>query len=124
MITDVLPLIFTTDLEASAGFYRDALGLVVVFHSDWYIHLHGPNQPTAQLAMIDGDHDSIPQRFRAAPQGVGITIETDDVDAVHVVASEFGVQFHVPLRDEPWGQRHFVTEDPTGLMVDVVQAIE
>jgi hypothetical protein len=29
----------------------------------------------------------------------------------------------VPLRDEAWGQRHFITEDPDGVLVDVVTVI-
>jgi hypothetical protein len=29
----------------------------------------------------------------------------------------------VSLRDEPWGQRHFITEDPDGVLVDVVTVI-
>lgn len=29
----------------------------------------------------------------------------------------------VELQDEEWGQRHFMMEDPTGLLVDVVEQI-
>jgi hypothetical protein len=28
-----------------------------------------------------------------------------------------------PLRDEPWGQRHFIGVDPQGVMVDVIELI-
>jgi len=123
MIKDVLPLIPTIDLAATTAFYRDALGLVVVFESDWYCQLHGEDQPAAQLALIVAGHASVPEHFRAVPQGVIITLETENADAVYARALAAAAPMHVSLRDEEWGQRHFVTEDPNGLMVDVVQML-
>ncbi len=32
-----------------------------------------------------------------------------------------GVPFLEPVRDEPWGQRHFYVQDPAGSVIDVVE---
>jgi uncharacterized glyoxalase superfamily protein PhnB len=32
-----------------------------------------------------------------------------------------GISIEVPIRDEPWGDRHFAVLDPNGIPVDVVQ---
>jgi hypothetical protein len=34
-----------------------------------------------------------------------------------------GLKIHVTLRDEPFGQRHFITEDPNGVAIDVIKPI-
>ena len=52
-----------------------------------------------------------------------VTIEVDDVDAVHERARAARLPIELSLRDENWGQRHFITRDPNGLAVDVVQVI-
>ena len=52
-----------------------------------------------------------------------VTVETEDVDAVHERARELGVEIVYALRDEVFGQRHFMAKDPNGLLVDVVQLI-
>ena len=54
---------------------------------------------------------------------VRVTVETEDVDALHQRACALGVEIVYALRDEPWGQRHFMAKDPNGLLVDVVQLI-
>lgn len=34
-----------------------------------------------------------------------------------------GIPFVTPLRDEPWGQRHFVVRDPAGTLVEGIEII-
>lgn len=53
-----------------------------------------------------------------------LNIELDDVDAVHAQAIGMGLEPVLPLRNEPWGQRHFIIEGPDGVVVDVIQPIE
>lgn len=35
-----------------------------------------------------------------------------------------GLPILLALRDEPFGQRHFITRDPGGVLIDVVKPIE
>jgi uncharacterized glyoxalase superfamily protein PhnB len=35
-----------------------------------------------------------------------------------------GFEPDVDIRDEPWGQRHFMTRDPAGVWVDIVQELD
>jgi len=123
MIKSIYPLLPVADLAASTRFYRNVLGLSVVFEADWYVQLQAPGQTSAQLALIVPDHDSVPERFHARAAGVVISFEVDDVDDRWAAARDAGAEIVVDVRDEAWGQRHFVTVDPDGLMVDVVQSI-
>lgn len=119
----LFPDICSDDIAASRDFYVALFGFRVAFEIAWYVQLQSPADPNLQLAFVARDHESVPEGFRAAPRGVLVTIETEDVDAVHARARELGVEIVYALRDEVFGQRHFMAKDPNGLLVDVVQLI-
>ena len=45
------------------------------------------------------------------------------MDAEFVNAQDNGLPILLPLQDEPWGQRHFITKDPNGVLIDVIKLI-
>jgi uncharacterized glyoxalase superfamily protein PhnB len=49
-----------------------------------------------------------------------MTIEVDDVDAVHSKAFGLGLRVVYPLTDEPWGVRRFFVTDPNGVVINVM----
>jgi catechol 2,3-dioxygenase-like lactoylglutathione lyase family enzyme len=49
-----------------------------------------------------------------------VSIEVDDVDAVHAEAVRRGLRVVHPLTDEPWGVRRFFVEDPDGHVINVL----
>ena len=55
--------------------------------------------------------------------GLLINFEVEDVDQEYVRAQERGLPILLALRDEPFGQRHFITCDPNGVMLDVIKPI-
>lgn len=52
-----------------------------------------------------------------------ISFEVADATAVHERAVLLGVTIAQELRDEQFGQRHFMAVDPDGLLVDVVEML-
>jgi uncharacterized glyoxalase superfamily protein PhnB len=76
-----------------------------------------------QLAVMDHAHATIPQGFRDTARGVLVSFEVEDVDAVYERFTAAGLPIHLPLRDEPFGQRHFISADPGGILVDVITPI-
>jgi hypothetical protein len=95
----------------------------LAFEADWYVQLISTTTPAAQLGLVVTDHDSVPAVFRRPAAGVLVTIEVEDVDAVHERAQARDLRIELSLRSEDWGQRHFITRDPNELAVDVVQVI-
>lgn len=124
MITGIFPTICAVDVEASRDFYVTHLGFVVVFDSGWYVQLQAPTEAAPQIGIVERDHPTVPLAFRARPAGVLISIEVDDVDAVHEGAIGAGLEIALDLRSEDFGQRHFMTVDPDGILVDVITPIE
>jgi uncharacterized glyoxalase superfamily protein PhnB len=52
---------------------------------------------------------------------VWITIDVEDAIAEYQRIAAMGVPMAVELRDEPWGERHFVVADPNGVVIQLVQ---
>ncbi|MGQ0640682.1 MAG: VOC family protein [Gemmatimonadaceae bacterium] len=119
----LFPVICCQDVAASANFYAKLLGLRAVFESDWYMQLQSPTDVNLQVGFVRRDHPSVPERFQKPPAGVFVTIEVEDVDAIYARAEALGLAVVLPLRDEPWGQRHFMTLAPDGLPLDIVKVI-
>ena len=119
----VYPVLVTDRLDESHRFYVELLQLETVFESEWFVQLTARNQRT-QLGLLVRGHDSLPPAFDSnLTAGVLVTVEVDDVDNVHRRATRLGVPIELGLRDEEWGQRHFIASDPNGIAVDVVQVI-
>ena len=109
----------TDDVAGTAAFWEKHFGFRRAFEADWYVHLTGTDSDKANLAILDYRHETIPAPFRKKASGVLVNVEVDDVDAFYAQAQAAGLKIHLPLRDE----RHFITEDPNGIAIDVIKPI-
>lgn len=121
MITKLHPLTITENIKETAEFYKRYFGFEEAFTSDWYIqlaHKHG-----AEIAVMLPNLSNQPDFLHTPHTGKGIvfTFETKDAAKVFEELQAKGVSFVLELKDEEWGQRHFILEDPSGVYVDVVQ---
>jgi uncharacterized glyoxalase superfamily protein PhnB len=125
MISSVYSVIKTKDLEETSKFYEKYFGFERSFSSDWYISLKSGN---CELAILDSEHGTIPERFRGItnPDDMSQTLinfETEEVDAIYESLVNDGHEMFLEIRDEDWGQRHFITQDPNGQPLDVIKNI-
>lgn len=123
MFTNLYPLLQVTDLGASARFYCDHLGFTIIFESDWYMQLRAPHSEH-ELALIAYDHDSIPRIGQKVTSGLILSFEVNDAAAQAQRFAQLGLPIVQPLRDEPFGQRHFIASDPDGILLDVITPID
>ena len=74
--------------------------------------------------MLDHRHPTLPAAFRAPVRGLLLNFEVTDVDAEweRLVVRE-GLRPELALRDETFGQRHFIVADPSGVLIDVITEI-
>lgn len=113
-LTKAMPVLYVSDVQASAIFFRDQLGFSIDF-------LHG--QP-AFYASVSRDEACLHLRFVHQPMFVAGLREKEQVIAAFLsVASvkelfaEYesrGVVFTQRLRKEPWGQSSFIVSDLDG----------
>lgn len=122
-MNSLYPVICVESVEVSKKFYTSLLDFNTIFELDWYIQLQSPVDENLQLAFVLRSHPSVPKQFQQTPKGVIVTIEVDDVDRLYQKALDMQYDIALELKDEDWGQRHFMTVDPEGLLVDVVKMI-
>lgn len=124
-ITQYYPVLMTDRVEPTAQFYERHFRFVRQFSSDWYVHLQSTDDPAVNLAILDGDHGSIPAGARGGRAGgLLLNFEVADVDAEYARAQQTGLKIVLPLRDEDFGQRHFIAQGPEGVLIDVITPIE
>ncbi|OQM76932.1 VOC family protein [Manganibacter manganicus] len=122
--TSYYPVIMSADVTATAAFYVRHLRFKPLFSSDWYVHLQSEEDESVNLGIVDQGHETVPQVARGrSAKGLLINFEVEDVDAVHARIVAAGVPMLLDLRDEPFGQRHFIFADPNGVLIDVVKPI-
>lgn len=122
-VTSYYPVLMTHDVAGTAAFYRAHFGFVALFSADWYVHLQSADDASVNLAVLDGDHATIPESARGRVGGLLLNFEVEDVDAVHARLRDAGLPVLLSLRDEAFGQRHFITADPNGVLIDIIQPI-
>ena len=116
--------VITDHVEASKDFYIKYFSAQVVYEGEdaWFLLLKiGPNE----LGFMKPGQASQAALFqtRFAGSGVWLAMEVDDADREFQRLRGLGAPIVLPLRDEPWGDRHFALQDPSGIGVDVVQRL-
>ena len=117
------PVIMTADVAGTAAFYIDHFGFEALFSADWYVHLQSKESEHVALAILDGSHETIPETGRGTVSGLLLNFEVEDVDAVYERLKAAGLPIRLDIRDEDFGQRHFITADPNGVLIDIIKPI-
>jgi uncharacterized glyoxalase superfamily protein PhnB len=126
-VRDLYPLITTPALFESRDFYVRHFGFKVLFEASWFVYLSGEADGEtrgATIAFMHPDHPSSPPGPEPFERGMIVTIEVADARAVFDVLTRNGAPIVHPIKDEDWGQRRFMTKDPAGVLVDVVEQTE
>ncbi|SFI96724.1 VOC family protein [Albimonas pacifica] len=114
----IVPNLAHPDPAAGRAFWHDLLGLEPAMDLGWILtwsppvsHLDEPEQrPQLSVMSQGGGGAPVPD----------LSIEVDDVDAVHARALEMGLTVERPLADEPWGVRRFFLREPGGRLVNIL----
>ncbi len=122
-VTSFYPVLMTSRVAESAAFYARHFAFRPLFEADWYVHLQAKDDAAVNLAILDGDHATVPAAARGRASGVILNFEVDDVDAEYRRLCAAGLPILLPLRDEDFGQRHFITADPEGNLIDIITPI-
>jgi uncharacterized glyoxalase superfamily protein PhnB len=121
--TSYYPVLMTDRVAETVAFYMTHFRFMPAFTSDWYVHLTSTEDPSVNVAILDSRHPTVPEGYRSAIAGTILNFEVEDVDAIHAIAQADGWTIVQPLRDEAFGQRHFITRDPAGTLIDIITPI-
>lgn len=114
-------VLLTSDVVLSRNFYVDVLGFEEVINIGWFVSLRHPSSGST-LDLWMRTHPSAPKSHRDI-SGVVLAFVVPEVAEVEQQFLKAGVRIVEPMRDEPWGQRHFIAVSPDGVLLDIVQRI-
>jgi uncharacterized glyoxalase superfamily protein PhnB len=121
--TGSYPVLLVADVDGTAAFYERHFLYAREFDTDWYVHMRAPSLGSSELAILRFDHETIPEAGRQQTHGLILNIEVEDAGSAYETLRSDGVPILQALRDEPFGQRHFIAADPNGNLIDVIMPI-
>ena len=98
--TQYYPVIQTNDVDATKAFYVNNFRFNVMFDADWYCHLQSSEDDGVNLAILSGDHETIPAEGRGNIGGLILNFEVDDVDTEYQRCKDAGLPILKELVDE------------------------
>ena len=125
-IDAMFPVMVAANLKEVKAFYESVFGFNTVFYdANFYLHLVSPNSGV-QLGFLMPEHISQPDFLRPlmSPEGFVISLEVKDAVHAYNEAKKMDLTMAMALKEEVWGQLHFMLEDPAGFRIDVVQHLE
>lgn len=125
-IDAMFPVMVTPDLEAVKQFYESVFGFnAVFFDPEFYLHLVSPSSG-AQLGFLLPGHETQPDFLQPvmSADGYVISLEVKDAARAYATAKDLELDIVMDLKEETWGQLHFMLQDPAGFRIDVVQHLE
>ena len=111
-IKRIVANIQTDRVEEVRAFYAELLELETVMDQGWIVTL-----ATGEIAPVQV---SIASEGGAGTPVPDLSIEVDDVDAVHLRAVAQGHKIIYGPIDEPWGVRRFYLKDPAGKTLNIL----
>ncbi len=116
-IRRAVPNLVSGDLDAAQAFYSDFLGFDLSMDEEGFKMFASPTNRTAQITVATNDDSGHDRGVKLAK----ISVEVDDVDAMHAEAVRRGLEIVYPLTDEWWNVRRFFVRDPDGVVINVLQ---
>ena len=124
-VASLFPVFVSQNLDQLKEFYCGFFGFdAVFFDAEFYLHLVHPASG-AQLGFLIPNHPSQPEFLHGLAQqgGMVISLEVADAERAFDSARNMDLSVVMPLKEESWGQIHFMVRDPQGFVIDVVEHI-
>jgi uncharacterized glyoxalase superfamily protein PhnB len=124
-IMSFYPVLMTSDVKGLKDFYCEYFGFSIAFEADWYVSLKKvQGAQVIELALLESGHPTIPANFSTNARGVILNFEVEDARAEYRrLVQRGGLAELLALRDEDFGQRHFILSDPAGNLIDIIENI-
>jgi catechol 2,3-dioxygenase-like lactoylglutathione lyase family enzyme len=108
-------ILYCRNWQDTVCFYRDRMGLPVLFANDWFVEF--ALTATARLSIADQRHASIKS---AGGAGITLALEVEDLRAAHRFAQDAGLT-PTPMRKHPWNAEVFYLTDTEGHRIEIWQ---
>lgn len=109
------------DVAASSKFLATHFGFVEQMSADGFVSL-SHQDAAMDLVFLRRGIEVLPEPLRdRTAAGVIVAFVVDNLEAEQERLRAEGVPITLPLREEPWGERLFMVEDPNGISYELVE---
>ena len=115
-------ILYVRDLEASAAFYRDVVGLLIKLRDEGYAEFVTGETRLGLLERTRASDLIRREPTEGGPAGEVLFL-VDDVDGESERLRGLGIEFLSGPVDRPWGHRTLHLLDPDGFVVELAQKI-
>jgi catechol 2,3-dioxygenase-like lactoylglutathione lyase family enzyme len=115
VLKGAMPVVFVSNVQTSAAFFRDKLGFAIDF-----LHGHPPfyasvSRGAARLHLRFVHEPVITPAVREREDGLlSAFLDVEHIKGLFAEYKAARVEFVQPLRKEPWGGSAFIVRDPDG----------
>lgn len=110
------------DVKGSARFAHEHLGFAEEMADAGFVSLTRADVGFNLIFLQTGLGSFRPERLAgSAGQGTLIVFVVEDIDVQYERLRSEGVKIVTPIETEPWGERFFQMEDPSGIVYQLVQ---
>lgn len=117
------PTIVSDKYVPTINFYEDYFGFVATVEKDGFTLLQKANNPGIRIAIFDASHECVAERVNPV-QGLILNIPVEDVRSKYDTLYMEGLELYKELGVDIHGRKHFVVCDPSGVLVNVHDAVE
>ena len=115
------PVIRTTKFAQTVAFYEDLFGFVPFYEIEGYARLHHKDAPHVMMAIIDTQHEFIPEALGKDISGQIFSIVSSDFSSVFDALYMEGLEILKEPTDIGGGIKHFMVADPyNGVAINVM----
>ena len=124
-ITSFYPVLMASNVAGLRDFYCENFNFSIAFEADWYVSLKKVQEGHAiELALLETRHPTIPPGYSTNARGVILNFEVENARQEYErLVQRRGIKELMPLRDEDFGQRHFMILDPAENIIDIIENI-
>lgn len=105
-------IVYCSRWQECVGFYRQGLGLTVVFENDWFVEF--ALNSAASLSVADARRATVES---AQGKGITVTLKVQDIQAARRTLAARGLD-PGGVEKHPWGADVFYLWDPDGNRVE------
>jgi catechol 2,3-dioxygenase-like lactoylglutathione lyase family enzyme len=105
-------ILYCRKWETTVRFYRDGLGLAVLFANDWFVEF--ALTAGARLSIADESRSSVKS---CEKKGITLALEVEDIGAARAYAHQNGLHPTI-IERHPWNARVFYLFDPEGHRIE------
>ncbi|MEH3046640.1 glyoxalase superfamily protein [Sphingomonas adhaesiva] len=111
-VTRIVPNIATADVNRARAFYADILGMTIGMDHGWIVTFVGSGHAVPQISFASEGGSGTP-----VPD---LSMEVDDLDAVHARLVAAGQEIAYGPAHEPWGVHRLFVRDPFGRLLNIL----